>query len=132
MFPICEDSGLVVKGSGTLMTMLYKENTKTWDTSIWLLTFPFFRVKTLSSSKYTFGYDYSSIPIDFATSKTLIFEKSCQNFSTEEVKISHLYGHFSAESTLDPFKGLMHTPFSGNRQKFRSHLFHLYPVSVVA
>ena len=32
------DWDLKNKGSGTLMTMLYKEMSKSWDTCIWVLT----------------------------------------------------------------------------------------------
>ncbi len=39
--PSFEDS--LWKGSGTLMTMLYKKNIKMWDTYIWVLTFSFLR-----------------------------------------------------------------------------------------
>ena len=43
---------------------------------------------------YTFGDDYSSFRINFTTSKTLTFEKSCQIFSTEKVKVCFLVTHF--------------------------------------
>ncbi len=41
VFQLCADPMLNQwkQGSGTLMTMLYKEKTKTWDTCNWLLTF---------------------------------------------------------------------------------------------